>query len=50
MKITLLLSLIFLLFTLLSSCGTGYTRENGQWTWVTNDENYGRRPHWIEAP
>lgn len=50
MKITLFLLLIFLLLTLLSSCGTdtGYTRENGQWTWVTNDENYGRRSHWIE--
>ena len=48
MKLFLLALFILLVCMLVSACETGYTRKNGQWTWVTNDESHGSRSHWIE--
>jgi hypothetical protein len=36
---------LLLLSLVLTSCETGYHKENGSWVWVTRDESHGRRAH-----
>ena len=49
MKIIILLTLVFLVIFFFSSCETGYSKKGHNWVWVTNDENFGSRDHWIEG-
>jgi len=32
----------------ISSCNSGYQKQNGQWVWITYDEYNGKRAHWME--
>ncbi|MBK6611372.1 MAG: DKNYY domain-containing protein [Sphingobacteriales bacterium] len=49
MKTSIIIGIVLIIVLIISSCGTGYTKKNGQWVWVTNDENFGSRNHWIEG-
>lgn len=39
---------LFLIFQF-TSCREGYVQQNGQWSWVTYNENSGKNVHWIEG-
>ncbi|HRO09521.1 MAG TPA: DKNYY domain-containing protein [Saprospiraceae bacterium] len=49
MKTVWIIMFVIIFMVIFQSCETGYTKKNGQWTWVTNDENFGKRNHWIEG-
>lgn len=49
MKIFIIITLALLVIFLISSCETGYVKRGYNWVWVTNDENFGSRDHWIEG-
>lgn len=49
MKIVLCIILGLFITFFISSCNTGYQKENGQWVWKTHDEHFGRRSHWIDG-
>ncbi|MEL6987643.1 MAG: DKNYY domain-containing protein [Bacteroidota bacterium] len=46
MNLKLMLSL--LLLAILSSCNTGYQKENGKWVWIQYDSGAGKRVRTIE--
>lgn len=39
----------FFITAFLSSCKSGYVRENGQWVWISYDESVGRRVTMIDS-
>lgn len=49
MKVFFMVSIIFLVVFFITSCETGYTKKGNNWVWVTNDENFGSRDHWIQG-
>lgn len=49
MKIFIIITLALIVIFLISSCETGYVKRGHNWVWVTNDENFGSRDHWIEG-
>lgn len=49
MKTVFLVTLVMLIVFVYSSCETGYVKKGHNWVWVTNDENFGSRDHWIEG-
>lgn len=50
MKQVIIASTLLLLIVLwISSCQSGYKKQNGQWAWVTYDESAGKRVKWMEG-
>ncbi|MBK9256685.1 MAG: DKNYY domain-containing protein [Saprospiraceae bacterium] len=49
MKIFIIIILAFIIMFFISSCETGYVKRGHNWVWVTNDENFGSRDHWIDG-
>ena len=49
MKIFIIITFVFVVVFFISSCETGYVKRGHNWVWVTNDENFGSRDHWIEG-
>ncbi len=49
MKILYIVALVFTVVFFISSCDTGYVKKGYNWVWVTNDENFGNRDHWIQG-
>jgi hypothetical protein len=47
MKVLFITTIFLLAVFFISSCETGYSRRSKSWVWVTNDENFGSRDHWI---
>jgi hypothetical protein len=47
MKAMLFSLLIICIITVLMGCETGYTRKLGDWVWVTNDDQHGKRSNII---
>ena len=49
MKIFFIIVLVSVVLFFLSSCETGYAKRGHNWVWVTQDEYFGKRDHWIEG-
>ena len=49
MKIFIIITLVLIVIFFISSCETGYVKRGHNWAWVTNDENFGSRDHWIQG-
>jgi hypothetical protein len=49
LKIFIIIGIALIITSLISSCETGYVKKGHNWVWVTNDENFGSRDHWIEG-
>ena len=49
MKSLIIIGIAFIIIFFISSCETGYAKKGKTWVWVTNDENFGSRDHWIEG-
>lgn len=49
MKTVFLVIMVLIVVFLYKSCETGYVKKGHNWVWVTNDENFGSRDHWIEG-
>ena len=47
MKTLSIIFILILILTCFTACETGYVKRGGNWVWVTNDENFGSRDHWI---
>ncbi len=43
LKTSVLLLILVVFVSFLIGCKNGYVKKNGQWLWVTTDENYGTR-------
>jgi hypothetical protein len=48
-KILIIISLALMVLFFIFSCETGYAKRGKTWVWVTNDEYFGKRDHWIEG-
>lgn len=49
MKVAFAIIFVLILFYVFKGGKTGYVKNNGDWSWVTIDEQYGKRVHWIEG-
>ena len=49
MKTLIIIGIACIIIFFFSSCETGYVKKGHNWVWVTNDENFGSRDHWIEG-
>ena len=49
MKTVLAIVLVLIILYFFKGCKTGYVKKNGDWSWVTIDEQNGKRLHWIEG-
>jgi hypothetical protein len=49
LKTIIIIGISLIIIFYISSCKTGYAKKGKTWVWVTNDENFGRREHWIEG-
>lgn len=49
MKSLIIIGIAFIIIFFISSHETGYAKKGKTWVWVTNDENFGSRDHWIEG-
>lgn len=43
------ITLFFIVLLLITSCHTGYKKENGKWVWITYDEAAGKRVKQIDS-
>jgi hypothetical protein len=49
LKIFIIITLVLIVIFFISSCETGYVKRGYNWAWVTNDEHFGSRDHWIQG-
>jgi len=49
LKTFIIIVLVSFIIFFFSSCETGYVKKGHNWVWVTNDENFGSRDHWMQG-
>lgn len=49
MKTLIIIGFVCIIIFFFSSCETGYVKRGHNWVWVTQDEYFGKRDHWIQG-